>query len=70
MHVCVEVARHAGHADVLRELIDGSAGMSPENSNLPDRGAAEWAAYRDRIEAAAREAAGSATPSGAGPGDG
>jgi hypothetical protein len=70
VHVSVEVARHAGHADVLRELIDGSAGMSPEYSNLPDRSAAEWAAYRDRIEAAARQAAGPATPSGAGPGDG
>ena len=70
VHVSVEVARHAGHADVLRELIDGSAGMSPEVSNLPDRGAAEWAAYRARIEAAARQAAGLATPSGAGPGDG
>jgi hypothetical protein len=70
VHVSVEVARHAGHADVLRELIDGSAGMSPEYSNLPDRSAAEWAAYRDRIEAAARRAAGPATPSGAGPGDG
>ena len=70
LHLCVEVARHAGHADVLRELIDGRAGMSPDVSNLPERSADEWAAFRERIEAAARQAAGSDTPSGAAPGDG
>ena len=70
VHVCVEVARHAGHADVLRELIDGSAGMSPANSNLPERTAEEWAAFRERVEAAARQAAGTPPPSGAARGDG
>ena len=70
VHVCVEVARHAGHADVLRELIDGSAGMSSDNDNLPSRQPGEWAAYRARIEAAARQAAGLPTPDGAAPGDG
>lgn len=70
VHLCVEVARHAGHADVLRELIDGAVGMSPQNSNVPARSAAQWAAFRERIEAAARRAAGLATPSGAAPGDG
>ena len=70
VHLGVEVARHAGHADVLRELIDGSAGMSPANSNLPERTAEEWAAFRERVEAAARQAAGIAPPSGAAPGDG
>ena len=70
VHVCVEVARHAGHADVLRELIDGSAGLSPDNSNLPERSADEWAAFRARIEAAARQVAGTTAPSGAARGDG
>jgi hypothetical protein len=70
VHVAVEVARHAGHADVLRELIDGSAGVSAPGDNLPERSAAEWAAFRERIEAAARQAAGLPTPSGAPPGDG
>ena len=69
VHVSVEVARHAGHADVLRELIDGRAGMSPARSNLPERGEAEWAAFRACIEAAAQEAARTA-PGGATPGDG
>jgi hypothetical protein len=70
VHVAVEVARHAGHADVLRELIDGSAGVSSPGDNLPERSAAEWAAFRERIEVAARRAAGRATPSGAASGDG
>ncbi|MGY1764100.1 DinB family protein [Geodermatophilus sp. SYSU D00779] len=70
VHACVEVARHAGHADVVRELVDGSAGLSPDNSNLPERSADEWAAFRARIEAAARQAAGTDAPSGAASGDG
>jgi uncharacterized damage-inducible protein DinB len=56
VHVGIETARHAGHADILRELIDGAVGMSSGNPNLPERSAAEWAAYRARIEAAARAA--------------
>jgi hypothetical protein len=57
-------------ADIVRELIDGSVGVSSPGDNLPERSATEWAAFRARIEAAARQAAGSATPSGAGAGDG
>ncbi|MGY1808711.1 DUF664 domain-containing protein [Blastococcus sp. SYSU D00669] len=53
VHLTAEVARHAGHADVLRELIDGAVGTSAADTDLPDRSAGEWAAYRARIEAAA-----------------
>jgi hypothetical protein len=58
VHLLVDVARHAGHADILRERIDGGIGYAPGNSNLPDRDAASWAAHHARVEAAAREAAG------------
>lgn len=57
VHLCVEIARHAGHADILRELLDGAAGNGPADPNLPRRPAAEWAEYRSRLEAAAVEAA-------------
>jgi hypothetical protein len=57
VHVTAETHRHAGHADVVRELIDGAAGMQPGNDNLPSHDAAWWAAYRDRVERAARRAA-------------
>ena len=59
VHLLVDIARHAGHADILRELIDGATGYAPGNSNMPDRDAAGWAAHRKRVEAAARDAAGS-----------
>jgi hypothetical protein len=29
VHLLEETARHAGHADILREPIDGSAGREP-----------------------------------------
>jgi uncharacterized damage-inducible protein DinB len=56
VHVIAETGRHAGHADVVRELIDGSAGLRQDNDNLPFTGEDEWSAYRDRVEQAAREA--------------
>jgi uncharacterized damage-inducible protein DinB len=57
VHMCVETARHAGHADILRELIDGSVGNGPADPNIPRRTEEEWAAFRERIEDAARRAA-------------
>lgn len=58
VHLLVDVARHAGHADIIRESIDGAIGYVPGNLNLPDRDADGWAEHRNRVEAAAREAAG------------
>ncbi len=53
IHVATETHRHAGHADIVRELIDGSAGLRQGNENLPDRNAAWWADHRSRIQQAA-----------------
>lgn len=53
VHVCVETARHAGHADILREFIDGAAGRWPGDPSMPERTAEQWAAYCARIEDAA-----------------
>ena len=58
VHLLVDVARHAGHADILREQIDGEIGYAPGNLNLPPRDVASWAAHYARVEAGAREAAG------------
>jgi hypothetical protein len=57
LHVIAETNRHAGHADIVRELIDGAVGHRVDNTNVPDFDAAWWQAYRDRVEAAARQAA-------------
>ncbi|SDT38976.1 Protein of unknown function [Friedmanniella luteola] len=55
VHVVAETAHHAGHADVLRELLDGRAG--DDRGNLTARSPAEWAAHRRRLEAVAEAVA-------------
>ena len=62
VHLAVEAARHAGHADIVRELIDGRAGNN--DGNLPELTEAEWSAYRARVEQAAEEAARRVAPAG------
>ncbi|MFF0188411.1 DinB family protein [Streptomyces sp. NPDC005244] len=58
VRVLAETHRHAGHADIVRELVDGSVGEKKGNGNIPEAGRAEWERYRDRLERAAREADG------------
>ncbi|MGB7962294.1 MAG: DUF664 domain-containing protein [Propionicimonas sp.] len=58
LHLLIETARHAGHADIIREAIDGAAGMGADDANLTQRTTTEWASHCARIEAAARQAAG------------
>lgn len=60
VHMISETHRHAGHADLVRELIDGEAGLRHSGDNLPDLD--DWAGYRDRLERAAREASELAGP--------
>lgn len=54
VHVIAEINRHAGHADIVREEIDGAAGLRGGNSNLPEHDEKWWADYRERLEAAAQ----------------
>ncbi|MFB7939065.1 DinB family protein [Streptomyces sp. NPDC056049] len=53
-HVLGETARHTGHADILREGLDGRTGLRPEHEQSIDEQAR--AAHRARIERAARAA--------------
>jgi uncharacterized damage-inducible protein DinB len=53
VHVIAETHRHAGHADIVRESVDGFAGLYASNSNLPEADQQWWVAYRERIEQAA-----------------
>lgn len=57
VHLIAETNRHAGHADIVRELIDGAAGMREAADNLPDLDDGSWSSYVDRVDAAARDAA-------------
>lgn len=54
VHVLAETNRHAGHADILREQLDGAAGMRSDGSNVPAHDAAWWDELRGRIEQAAQ----------------
>jgi uncharacterized damage-inducible protein DinB len=56
VHVVAEASRHAGHADIVRELIDGAAGIREGNSNMPAEDRAWWESYRAKLERVAREA--------------
>jgi hypothetical protein len=56
VHVIAETARHAGHADVVRETLDGAAGLREGTSNLPGWDRQWWAAYRARLQRTAEEA--------------
>jgi Protein of unknown function (DUF664) len=57
VHVLTETARHAGHADILREQLDGSTGMRADNLNQEPHDDQWWADYRSQIESAAHSAA-------------
>jgi len=58
IHMIAETDRHAGHADIVRELVDGAAGLRKDNDNLPSQERAWWESYHAKVERAAREAAG------------
>ncbi|MEW1684898.1 DinB family protein [Streptomyces sp. NPDC093594] len=64
VRVIADTQRHAGHADILRELMDGAAGERAGSNSLPSSDPAWWKDYRDRLERTARDAAGP----GGGPG--
>jgi hypothetical protein len=49
VHMISETAQHAGHADIVREMIDGVAGADQDDG----MGEEFWRAYVDRIQAAA-----------------
>ena len=53
IHMVAETHRHAGHADIVRELIDGAAGFREGKDNLPPGDSAWWKQYRDRLTRAA-----------------
>jgi hypothetical protein len=63
VHMTAETHRHAGHADIVRELIDGAVGMRQGNDNIPAGDPASWQAYRDRLEQVARQAGTHTAPS-------
>src|SRR5919205_3206652 len=56
VHVIAETNRHAGHADIVRELIDGTVGLRATNDNMAPGDAQWWERYRSRLERVAQQA--------------
>jgi Protein of unknown function (DUF664) len=57
VHMIAETHRHAGHMDIVRELIDGAAGLRADNDNLPPSvDPAFWERHRAKLELVARQA--------------
>jgi hypothetical protein len=55
VHVLTETSRHAGHADILREQLDGSVGAAA-GDGMRKLDAAYWADRRAKVERAAKGA--------------
>lgn len=56
VRVIADTQRHAGHADIIRELTDGAVGTTKDNSSLPPGDQAWWEDHRQQLERVAREA--------------
>jgi hypothetical protein len=56
VHMIAETDRHAGHADIVRELVDGAVGLRVDNDNMAPGDRAWWESYRSRLERVAKEA--------------
>jgi len=57
IHMIAETQRHAGHADIVRELVDGATGQRPAHPNTAQGDQAWWQTHRARVERTARNAA-------------
>ena len=54
VHVTAETHRHAGHADIVRELVDGSVGHRDGHDNMAAGDQARWHEYCAHLESVAR----------------
>ncbi|MER6104746.1 DinB family protein [Streptomyces sp. NPDC001832] len=55
LRVISDTQRHAGHADVVRELIDGATGYTLAQDSMPSGDPTWWKNHRARLEQVARE---------------
>jgi hypothetical protein len=51
VHTTADLQRHAGHADILREQLDGTTGLLRRASNVPD--GMDWSGYVAKLTALA-----------------
>jgi hypothetical protein len=56
VHMIAETARHAGHVDIVRELLDGQTGYHAFAPNLPDVDRTWWDDYVTNLRGLAEDA--------------
>lgn len=56
LHMVAETNRHVGHADIVREQLDGAVGHRADVDNLPEVDVDFWPEYVAELEAVARAA--------------
>jgi hypothetical protein len=56
VHMLSDTTRHAGHADILREQLDGAVGVNAEDAAMHGHHSAFWQARYATIEQAAKAA--------------
>jgi hypothetical protein len=56
VHRLSDATRHAGHADILREQLDGSVGVESSSRPLHGRDTHFWSAHRAELERIAKAA--------------
>ncbi|AGL19399.1 DinB family protein [Actinoplanes sp. N902-109] len=55
VHVIAETHRHVGHADIVRELVDGATGMRRQATNMPPGDQAWWQGYTSTLQRTAEK---------------
>ncbi|MEV6592789.1 DinB family protein [Streptomyces acidicola] len=55
VRVIADTQRHAGHADILRELMDSAVGEKQGSNSIPPGDPEWWESYRSRLERVARQ---------------
>jgi hypothetical protein len=63
VHILSDTTRHAGHADILREQLDGALGVNARDASSVEDDSALWKARRATIEQAAKAADSANAPS-------
>nr|WP_203899166.1 DinB family protein [Virgisporangium aliadipatigenens] len=55
VHMTAETHRHAGHADIVRELIDGATGHRAGMSNMPGPDEFDWVGHHATLQTTAEK---------------
>ncbi|MEU7896116.1 DinB family protein [Nonomuraea sp. NPDC049152] len=55
VHVIAETHRHAGHSDIVRELIDGATGLREGDDFMPQGDQSWWEHHRNELARVARQ---------------